>query len=191
VVLRFGVPATLAAFAGAGLLLLLEGRPLATYELGGPREVTAMGLVVGLLITGFALFELLPRLREWTVGRRWLPLGGVLSGFFGGLSGHQGALRSVFLTRVLPTARIFVATGTVCAILVDVARLLVYAGRYAEDTSVLDQGDWWLLGGAAAMALAGALIGARVLPKVTLGGVRVLVGILLLVLGPVIATGLV
>ena len=25
--------------------------------------------------------------------RRYLPLGGLLSGFFGGLSGHQGALR--------------------------------------------------------------------------------------------------
>lgn len=191
VVLRFGVPATLAAFAGAGLLLFLEGRPLATYALGGPREVTAIGLVIGLLITAFALVELLPRLRTWTVGHRWLPLGGVLSGFFGGLSGHQGALRSVFLTKVLPNARIFVATGTLCAILVDVARLLVYAGRYAEGTSVLDRGDWWLLAGAAGMALAGALIGARALHKVTLGGVRILVGILLLGLGPAIAAGLV
>jgi uncharacterized membrane protein YfcA len=191
IVVRFGIPAVLAAFAGAGLLLLLEGRPLATYELGGEREVTAIGLLVGLLITGFALFELVPRLREWTVGRRWLPLGGLLSGFFGGLSGHQGALRSVFLTKVVPDARVFVATGTLCAVLVDVARLTVYAGRYAEDTSVLDASGWWLLAGAAGMALVGAVVGARLLHKATLGAVRVLVGVLLLVLGPAIAAGLV
>ncbi|HJQ94065.1 MAG TPA: TSUP family transporter [Candidatus Thermoplasmatota archaeon] len=191
VVVRFGVPAVLAAFAGAGLLLLLEGQRLASYRLGGERDVTAVGLVVGLLITVFALFELVPRLREWTVGRRWLSLGGALSGFFGGLSGHQGALRSAFLAKVLPTARVFVATGTLCAILVDVARLLVYAGRYAEDAGALGRDGWWLVAGAAAMALAGAVIGTRLLPKATIGGLRVLVGILLLVLGPAIAAGLV
>jgi uncharacterized membrane protein YfcA len=191
VVLRFGVPATLAAFAGAALLLLLEGQRLAAYDLGGEREVTAVGLAVGLLVTAFAVFELAPRLRGWTVGARWMPLGGVLSGFFGGLSGHQGALRSAFLAKVLPTAKAFVATGTLCAILVDVARLLVYAGRYAEDASALGPGGWWLVAGACGMALAGALLGRSLLPKATLGGVRLLVGVLLLVLGPAIAAGLV
>lgn len=191
VVARFGIPAVLAAFAGAALLLMLEGGPVATYSLAGERKVTALGLVVGLLITAFALFELVPVLKDWTVDRRWLPLGGLLSGFFGGLSGHQGALRSAFLTKVLPTAKAFVATGTVCAILVDLARLGVYAGRYAQGTAALDAGDWWLLGGAMAMALAGALVGARLLGKATLGGVRTLVGLLLLVLGPAIAAGLV
>ena len=191
VVARFGIPAVVAAFAGAGLLLLLQGHRLASYDLGGERDVTAVGLIVGLLITAFALFELLPRLRDWTVDRRWLPLGGALSGFFGGLSGHQGALRSTFLTKVLPTAKAFVATGTLCAILVDVARLLVYAGRYVDDADALDQGEWWLVAGATAMALAGAVIGSRLLPKATIGGVRVLVGSLLLVLGPAIAAGLV
>lgn len=191
VVRRFGIPAVLAALAGAGLLLLLEGQRLASYELGGERQVTAIGLVVGLLITAFALFELVPRLRDWSVDRRWLPLGGALSGFFGGLSGHQGALRSAFLSKVMPTARIFVATGTLCAILVDVARLLVYSGRYAQDASSLGARGWWLVGGAVAMAIVGALVGARLLPKLTIGGVRVLVAILLLVLGPLIAAGLV
>lgn len=191
VVLRFGIPAVLAAVAGAALLLLLEGQRLATYDLGGQRHVTAVGLVVGALITVFALVELLPRLRDWSVDRRWLPLGGLLSGFFGGLSGHQGALRSAFLAKVLPTAKAFVATGTVCAILVDVARLLVYSGRYSQDASGLGAHGWWLVAGAIVMAIVGALVGARLLPKVTLGGVRILVGVLLLVLGPAIAAGLV
>ena len=42
--------------------------------------------------TIFALFELLPLLRRIEFPRRYVPLGGTLSGFFGGLSGNQGAL---------------------------------------------------------------------------------------------------
>ena len=42
--------------------------------------------------------------RGWTLAlpSRWLALGGVLSGFFGGLSGNQGALRSAFLLKSQP-----------------------------------------------------------------------------------------
>lgn len=190
VVLRFGVPATLAAFAGAGTLLLLEGHPVATYQLGGPREVTALGLAIGSTIVAFALLELVPRFRRWTVGRRWLPLGGVLSGYFGGLSGHQGALRSAFLVRVLPDARILVATGIVCAILVDVARLAVYGARYATGVAALDPSGWILLGGAMGMAIVGAVLGALWLPRVTVDGIRLGIGLLLLAVGPLIAVGL-
>lgn len=176
VVLRFGVPAVLAAFAGAGLLLLLQG--------------PALRIAVGSLITAFALFELVPRWRAWTVPPRWLPFGGVLSGFFGGLSGHQGALRSAFLARVVRDSKAFVATGTVVAVLVDLARTAVYATRHATDASALDADGWRLVAAAAALSLVGALVGARLLPKVTLESVRLLVGVLLLLLGPAIALGL-
>ena len=93
VVLRFGVPALLAAFVGAWTLGRLPHRVLASHALG---ETTVIGAVLGLLIIAFALFDLVPGLKRWSVGARMLPLGGALSGFFGGLSGHQGALRSVF-----------------------------------------------------------------------------------------------
>lgn len=43
----------------------------------------------------------------------WLPLGGLLSGFFGGLSGNQGALRSAFLLKAGLSKEAFIATGTV------------------------------------------------------------------------------
>lgn len=191
VVLRFGLPALVAALAGAAILLLLEDVVLASYQLGGTRDLTAIGLVVGGLVTVFALFELVPALRDSTMAPRWLPVGGALSGFFGGLSGHQGALRSAFLTRVVRDARAFVATGTICAILVDLARLAVYAGPYASGAAGLDAAGWTLLAGATAMALVGAIVAARLLPKATYAGVRLVVGLLLLVLGPAIAAGFV
>jgi len=45
------------------------------------------------------LLEMSPRFQQWSLDKKYLPLGGLLSGFFGGLSGHQGALRSAFLIK--------------------------------------------------------------------------------------------
>ncbi|MEA3189621.1 MAG: uncharacterized protein QOD77_203 [Thermoplasmata archaeon] len=191
-VLRFGIPATLAAVAGAGVLLLLEGGPAWRYDLGGPRAVTPIGLTVGLLVVAFALLDLVPALRRLQAGKRHLVAGGLLSGFFGGLSGHQGALRSVFLAKLGLSPRAFVATGVMCAIFVDVARLAVYSGRHASDAaSITAAGGWGVLAGAVLMAFAGAFLGARLLPHATVAGVRILVGALLLAMGPLIALGLV
>ncbi len=191
-VARFGVPAALAGVVGALALLALEGEPLASYHLGRLREITWLGVVVGSLIVVFALFDLVPALRHIAVSRRFLVLGGLLSGFFGGLSGHQGALRAAFLTKAGLDAKTFVATGVLCAILVDVARLTVYSSRYAEDAAAIGAaGGWGLLGGAMVTALAGALVGARLVGSVTIDGVRTLVAVLLLVIGPLLAFGLV
>jgi len=60
---------------------------------------TPLKLVMGMLMLLFALFELLPCLRNLRSDRRYLLLGGILAGFFGVFSGHQGALRSAFLTK--------------------------------------------------------------------------------------------
>jgi len=101
VVVRFAVPAVIAAFLGAALLnVFAHVPPLATYQLGGrAHTVAAIKLLIGIIIVGFALFELLPKTANLSFDRRYLPLGGVLSGFFGGLSGNQGALRAAFLIK--------------------------------------------------------------------------------------------
>jgi len=100
VIVRFGVPAVAASFAGAWLLTRVAGgEPIATWTfLGRTAEITWVKSLMGALILAFAAFELVPALRGLRAPVRWLPLGGALSGFFGGLSGHQGALRAVFLT---------------------------------------------------------------------------------------------
>ena len=192
---RFGVPAVAAAFAGAGLLVILAGlAPLAEYRIGERVcEVTALKLVVALLIVGFAMLDLVPRLRAFALDRRYLPLGGALSGFFGGLSGHQGALRSAFLTKLGLDARAYIATGVIIAVLVDVARLLVYGAHFARDPSGdgLEPRLLGLVAAATAAAFAGSLLGARLLHKVTIDALRTVIGILLVLLGAALATGLV
>lgn len=56
--------------------------------------------------------------------------GGMVTGFFGGLTGQQGAFRSMFLLRLgLPADR-FIATGVMIAILVDLSRLTTYTASF-------------------------------------------------------------
>ncbi len=56
----------------------------------------AVKLVVACLMIFFALFDLVPRLVRFSVAKEYLPLGGLLSGFFGGLLGHQGPRAAFF-----------------------------------------------------------------------------------------------
>jgi uncharacterized membrane protein YfcA len=192
VLVRFGVPALLGAFAGAGVLTLLADlRPLAEYELWGREaRVTPVKLLVAVLMAGFAVLELAPGFDKWAVPARFLPLGGVLSGFFGGMSGHQGALRSAFLIRAGLSKEAFIATGVAAAVLVDVSRLAVYGLEFTAG-SERAQTPWALVAAASAAAFAGSLIGAKLVKKVTLRGVRITVGVLLLVLAGALGAGVI
>jgi uncharacterized protein len=73
-------------------------------------------LIIGALIVLFVILELSPTFAKTALDRKWLPLGGVISGFFGGLSGHQGAFRSMFLIKAGLEKETFVATGVVLAV---------------------------------------------------------------------------
>ena len=187
---RFGVPATLAAFGGAALLgALARARPWLTWSVDEwSFHVTPVGAVMGLLILGFAAFELAPARPQRQAAPRALWLGGILSGFFGGLSGHQGALRAAFMGRLaLPPGR-FAATQAAIAVMVDVARSLVYGATFA---AVALGGSMRPIAIATVCAFAGSFLGARLLPKITVGFVRRVTGVLLVVVGVALASGLV
>jgi hypothetical protein len=189
-VLRFGLPAVLAALAGAELLLWLSHlQPLFSYHLlGRPLQVMPVKLVVACLMVIFALFELLPRLSQISVARKYLPLGGLLSGFFGGLSGHQGALRSVFLLKSGLSKESFVATGVVISLMVDIPRIAVYSLSFP----LLQRGGGLpLLAAAVLAAFSGAFLGNRLLQKVTLRGIQILVALMLLGLSAALGMGLI
>jgi uncharacterized membrane protein YfcA len=188
VVLRFGVPAVAGAAIGAlALDALGEAPALAVWTWRGTaHEVTPVKLAIGLLLVAFAVFEV-SSWRHASVPPAWLPLGGLLSGFFGGLSGHQGALRSVFLLRAGLSKEAFIATGVVIAVAIDVTRLSAYA---AEMRAL----DWRALGPlvvtATIAAFLGSYLGSRVLPKLTYDGVQRAVAALLLLIGAGLASGL-
>lgn len=190
ILLVFGVPAVAAAFAGAGILSWLGDVPPVFQYMAFGRElaVSPIKLVIGVLIVFFVCLELSERFSRIEVDRRWLPLGGAISGFFGGLSGHQGAFRSMFLLKTGIGKEAFVATGIVLAVMVDMSRMLVYgagASSYAGDV------QWSLVAAACISAFLGAYVGARVLRKVTIRAVQVSVSILLIIVSFGLITGLV
>jgi hypothetical protein len=190
VVARFGLPAVVAAVVGAWLLSWLSTvPPWIEYALGDHNcRVTIIKLLVAGLMIAFALMELLPWFEKLSFGRRYLPLGGALSGFFGGLLGHQGALRSAFLLQCGLSKEEFIGTGVVIACVVDVTRLSVYAGHFAT-VGVAD--NVLVLVVASAAAFVGALAGRRLLKKVKLRAIQVLVAVMLLGIAVALAAGVI
>lgn len=74
--------------------------------------------------------ELLPEAAPWRFDARLLPVEGLISGFFGGLSGNQAAFRSMFLLKAGLSKEPFIATGAVLAVIVYLARLPVYGAEF-------------------------------------------------------------
>ncbi|RYD16862.1 MAG: sulfite exporter TauE/SafE family protein [Lysobacteraceae bacterium] len=190
VVLRFGVPAILAAFLGAWILSGLTGMaPLHRYQaVGHVFEVEPVKLAVGVLLLLFALVELVPRWRDLSFGPRWMPLGGALSGFFGGLAGMQGALRSAFLARAGLSKEAFIASGVTIALLIDLSRLGVYAKAMAGAHAQFDHA---LLAAAVLSAFVGAWLGSRHLRKVTMPGIQKIVAASLFVVAIALGFGVI
>lgn len=195
-VARFGLPAALGALAGAVLLLgMTDMSPLLAYTLAGKAfAVSPVKLVIALLIVLFSLFDLVPKLSNLTFDRKYLSLGGLLSGFFGGLSGHQGALRSAFLVKTGLDKEVFVGTNVLSAVVVDVTRLLVYGvGGYITHLEVVAGGGQGigLVAVATVAAFTGSYFGARLVKKVTMKTIQRLVAILLITLAIFLGAGLV
>jgi uncharacterized protein len=187
--LRFGIPAIAAAFVGAWLLVrLADVRPLVSYAvLGTTASLHPVKIAVGVVMLMAVAFELVPRLAAATVRPRYLPVGGVISGFLGGLSGMQGALRSAFLIRLGLTKEAFIGTGVVVAVLVDISRLGVYAnGLYAQRAAL----DLVTLGAAVIAAFSGAVLGNRFLKTLTMRAVQRIVGMGLVLVAFALVTGL-
>ena len=193
VVLKFGLPAIGAAVLGAlALGWFAQSDSSLAIEVNEEVlfEITPVKLVIGLMMIGFALFELLPRFRDLEFDRRYLPLGGVLSGFFGGLSGHQGALRSAFLAKAGLTTERFVASNAAIGFLVDLTRISVYVALFtAAGGHVSDFSGWPLVITGAVSAFCGVLLGKRYLHKVKMTSVQTLVGVLLFGVGLALVTG--
>ncbi|MBI2345992.1 MAG: sulfite exporter TauE/SafE family protein [Deltaproteobacteria bacterium] len=193
IVTRFGLPAIAAAYCGARVLARLADLPTmyAYHFLGIAAQMTPLKLLMGLLILGFALGELHPTLQRLSFKRKYLPLGGMLSGFFGGLSGHQGAFRSAFLSKVDITPQAFVGTNAVIGLLVDSTRLFVYGTTLSvfhwERIASSAEGRMILAG--ATGAFLGVVIGRRFVHTMTMKTIQHVTGSLLILIGALLTMG--
>ncbi len=190
IAIKFGCTAIIGSFLGAYLLIYLS-QNLFHYEyqcMGKTMEVTFIKLLVAAMMILFALFEIITSLKALQFNSKYLSIGGFISGFFGGLSGNQGALRSAFLLRYGLTKEVYIATGVVIACLIDVTRLSIY---FAGSNSY----DYWendtLLLLAVLSAFAGAYLGNKLLKKITLNFIQTIASIMIISLAILLALGVI
>lgn len=189
VLLRFGVPAFLAAFLGAYLLTTIGiSEPFYTWGTANQFHVTWLKVIMAILMLFFALFEIIPALRDLAFDKKYLSIGGILSGFLGGFSGHQGALRSAFLIRYGLSKEALVATGVAIACIIDVTRLSIYYNRFLK-TDLQEQ--FPLIATATIAAFIGAYFGNKLLKKVTINGIQKFVAFMLIVIAVLLAAGII
>ncbi len=145
VLIRFGLLSAAGALAGA-LAYTRLGPTALTRALGGLLVLTAVAQLTG-----------------WA--SRWQPRGplvaivGLVSGFFGGVAGNQGGLRSAALTAFGLTPLQFVATATATGLLVDAARTPVYLWHSGPAMLML----WAPIAVGTIGVLIGTLLGERLL----------------------------
>ena len=190
VLIRFGVPAVIAAIIGSWLLInISDTEPLFSYQMFGKTfDVFPVKFIISILLIIFASIDLIPYFNKLQFGKDKLPIGGALSGFFGGLSGNQGALRSAFLIKAGLSKEAFIGTAVVVSTFVDFTRLSVYATRFTK--AGLEE-NLTLVICATLAGIAGAFIGNKLLKKVTLHFLQITVAIMLILISIALGAGLI
>ncbi len=136
--------------AGGGLAGALA------YSWLGPSALTG---VLGTLLVLTAIANLTGFAHGRSPHGAWASMLGLFSGFFGGLAGNQGGLRSAALSAFSLAPSAFVATSTATGLLVDLARTPVYAAV----TSAELLGVWRPVAAATVGVLIGTIAGERLL----------------------------
>jgi len=183
--LWFGIPGIAGAAYGAYLLMNLSITE--TFAFAG-FETDLLRIIIGVLMIFFAYTELNPKWSNFQFAPKYLIPGGVLSGFFGGLSGHQGALRTMFLIRAGLSKEAFISTGVAIALVVDITRIPVYWSKMSLVDFDMHK---TMLIVATLAAFGGAMIGKKLIKKVTFRTVQVIVGLMLIAIGIALTLGLI
>ena len=190
VVLKFGIPAIITAFLGAYILSFLSDlKPIFQYSFFEKSfEISLLKVIIGSLLIIFALFDYIPKFKNLEFDKKYLSLGGILSGFFGGISGHQGALRSAFLIRSGLSKEAFIASGVFIACMVDVSRLSIYIPKIINNEVSL---DYKLIIAATLSAFIGVYFGSKLLQKTTINFLQHIVCVTLLLFGILMILGMI
>lgn len=183
----FGLTAIAGAFLGAYVLNLLPSSELTSYSIGERSySIHLINCIIGALLIAFAIAELVPKL-HFKVNQKMLAFGGFLSGFFGGLSGHQGALRSSFLLKLNLKKEVFIGTGIAVSMLIDFTRI----GTYFQDISfsTIENNLSHILAGVIP-ALVGSILGKLYLKKLSYQLLHYFVAIAIIVFSIALILGL-
>ena len=140
---RFGLTSAAGGLAGA----LLNAR----------ASSPALTIVFGSLLVFAGAAQITGSAQRWRFHGSVAWIAGALSGFFGGLVGNQGGIRSAAMLGFdLPKER-FVATATAIALIVDAARMPVYVAVERAQVAAI----WSLVAIASVGVVVGTLAGAE------------------------------
>ncbi|OGO32938.1 MAG: hypothetical protein A2Z29_01740 [Chloroflexi bacterium RBG_16_56_11] len=190
VVLRFGLVAIPASLLGAYVLSRLNDlTPLSSYDIFGRSFfITPIKLIIAVSMVLFVSWEVFPPFQKITFDRKFLPVGGVFSGFFGGLSGQQGPLRGAFLVKTGLTPDGFIASSAVIAVLTDIPRLSIYFTSF----SLAGTGkNLTLLAVATGAAILGVWLGNAWSRQISMKTIKILVSVMLFVIALALGAGLI
>lgn len=165
VVKNFGITSIIGAIIGSILVIKMATyfNPFRYQIMQFSLETSFFKIIIGLLVLVFTILEFI-NMDQWIKpNKKTLLLGGLVSGFFGGLSGHQGALRTLFLSKLKLDKFGFISSGIAIALLVDIIRIPIYLSNF--DQNSLNNGIE-LSVTAICAALVGAVIGKKFLSKI-------------------------
>ena len=164
----FGLASAAGALAGALL-----------HAVAAAPALKLMMAFLLILAGALGVLGLIDRVR---LGRRGAWAAGALSGFLGGLVGNQGGIRAAAMLALDVRKEVFVATAVAIALVVDGARMPVYA--FSVGRQLLDV--WPIVATASAGVLLGSLTGKKLLGWIPEAVFRRMVSGLLVALGAAI-----
>lgn len=164
----FGLMSVLGAFLGA----LIHAR-------AGAAELK---VALAILLIMFGILGVLGWSHRIRVGRGGAAAAGGASGFLGAAVGFQGGLRAAAMLALGVRKEAFVATAVALAVIVDGARLPVYAWSAGRQLVAI----WPLLLASTAGVLLGTLTGKRLFGRLPEASFRQFVSALLIALGAAI-----
>jgi uncharacterized membrane protein YfcA len=163
--LHFGIPSICFSFGGAALIAIL---PLEVI-----RDVLAIFLIF------YAVYSLFKPKLAIRKNRGAAVLGGSLSGFFAGLIGLGGAIRSSFLVAFDFPKEVYVATSAMIAVVIDFTRIPTYIFTGAVQAS----SELFLIPFLIVSAYFGVKLGKILLSRIDQQTFRRIVSVALLLVG--------
>lgn len=165
ILLRFGGLSLVGSFAGSLLY--------------GTVDESALKVLLGLFLVVVGISEFRPSFFEKKIPQRYDMVGGLLSGFMGGLIGNQGAIRSAYLLNYNLSKEAFIATATGISLIIDLTRIPMYVWKELH----LFSGMWSTLLPVILIAFVGTLVGKQLLKRISLERFRLIVAAFVMFVG--------
>jgi uncharacterized membrane protein YfcA len=164
-ILGFGVPGVLASYIGASVSLGIGEK--------------ALSQILGAFLMLYVAFLLVRPSWQLPDKEGLAAVGGLLSGFFAGIFGVGGAIRSTFLSAFDLEKSVYIFTGGAIAFVVDATRIATYVSGGTR----LEEMPLAALAVAVPASLAGAYLAKKVLDRIPQQGFRRVIAVFLAVVG--------